>query len=127
MPEDPKTKKPRNPETGEQQTSDAAGLVGVNTDAINALNAAIGGIQLLSEVVTHIEAAAGVVDSATAGAIKAISASIDSEENKKRIDQLAVDAVARAKHMLCILSVMPPQVRHHDRAKVTLRRLTRPT
>ena len=77
----------------ESESGNAIGLVSVNTDAINALNAALNGVQLLGEVVTHIEAAAGAVDSATAGAIKAISASIDSEENRKRIDQLAVDAV----------------------------------
>lgn len=85
-----------NPGDESNESGNAISLVSVNTDAINALNAALNGVQLLGEVVTHIEAAAGAVDSATAGAIKAISASIDSEENRKRIDQLAVDAVARA-------------------------------
>lgn len=84
----------------------AIGLVGVDADAINVLNTAIGGVRLLDEVVTHIKSAAAAVDTASGNAVTAVDIArvnavmeinMHVEVNaKKRIDELAVSAVKSA-------------------------------
>ena len=71
------------------------GPVSIDVTAIEALNAALGGVQLLSEVVIHIQDAALGVDTAKNNAIAAIDAHVE-QKVKPNIDKYAVDAVMRA-------------------------------
>ena len=81
-------------ESNEGESGNAISLVSVNTDAINALNAALNGVQLLGEVVMHIQQAASAVDTASSNGVVTINEHV--KGIKPDIDKLAVEAVTRA-------------------------------